>query len=219
MKRLSSVCLFCIFILTTFLCLGCKPEIAVVLDDYCNFHKDCGYNTITYYEHSYSACDRFHKDLLSETAEGKSTGCGDDVEEFFIDFMHAQMDLGCDATLIQSLNESEETRLQLSKMLTCIQEGSNDITDDDIADLGLNIVERLNLDINHMENNTCQVIIGTVLTDTEKLDMICKMDLSKVDVDTCNSLFEGLETSGLFSFSSVEFRQRVCALFTHADAA
>ena len=217
MKRLHSLGLLCVLFMTTLLCLGCKPEIAVVLDDYCNFHKDCGYNTITYYEHSYSACDRFHKDLLEHTAEGKSSGCHDDVEHFFIDFMHAQMELGCDATLMQSLNASEETRNQLSTMLTCIQENSNDITEDDVADMGLHIVEQLDLDINHMEENTCTVLIGTILKDEEKLKMICAMDLSKMDVDTCNSLFEGLESAGLFSFGSVDFRQRVCALFTHAD--
>ena len=74
--------------LTTLYLAGCsKPEIAVVLEDYCQFHKDCGYATVTQFKHSLSACKNFHMDLLDQTSKGHPSGCKSEVEDFFIDFM------------------------------------------------------------------------------------------------------------------------------------
>ena len=206
--------------LTTSVLTGCgEPEIAAVLDDYCQFHKDCGYQTATQFEHSLKACKRFHKDLLNQTSDGQPSGCGGEVEAFFIDFMHAQMDAGCSADLMQSLNQSQETQQQLTAMLACAQSGSDE-NSDSVADMGLNIVEQLDLDINHMEPGVCNTIISAIMPSLDdKVETICSFDLSQMTVDGCNALFSMLEQSGSFSFGSVEFRQRICGLFTHADTA
>lgn len=218
MKQYFSFGVLCACFLITLCMAGCKPEIAIVLDDYCNYHQDCNYITVTQFEHSHSACERFHKDLLNETADGKSSGCGDDVENFFIDFMNAQMELGCDATLMQTLNASPETQQQLSTMLSCVKNSSDDVTTADVADMGLNVVEKLDLDVNHMDKSVCQIIIGIVLdNDEQKINTVCSLDLSKLTVNDCNSMFEFLESTGSFSFGDKAFRERVCGLFTHPD--
>jgi hypothetical protein len=133
--------------------------------------------------------------------------------------MHAQMDAGCSADLMQSLNQSQETQQQLTAMLACAQSGSDE-NSDSVADMGLNIVEQLDLDINHMEPGVCNTIISAIMPSLgDKVETICSFDLSQMTVDGCNALFTMLENSGSFSFGSVEFRQRICSLFTHADAA
>ena len=198
---------------------GCtKPEIAVVLEDYCEFHKGCGYKTVTQFDHSLAACDRFHKDLLNEAADGQPSGCSDDVEQFFIDFMHAQMDEGCDADLMQSLNASPVTQKQLSTMVECAQGGSNS-SSNSVAGMGLHIVESLQLDVNHMSPDVCATIIGAIMPDQkERIQTICGFDLSAMTVDGCNSLLVMLKDNGQLSMEDAT-RERICALFTHADVA
>ena len=197
---------------------GCtRPEIAEVLDDYCEFNKDCQYETVTQYEHSKSACEKFHKDLLNQSSEGNGSGCKSDVEQFFIDFMHAKMEMGCSASLMESLNHSQETQLQLSDMLACAKD-KNENSSDSVADMGLHIIKQLDLDVNHMEPEVCKIIVGAVIPNQEdKVELICGFDLSSMDVEGCNQIFQGLEDAGVFSFSSAEFRQELCSLFTHAD--
>ena len=196
--------------------MGCtEPEISQVLEDYCQFHKDCGYATVTQFKHSISGCEKFHKDLLKQSSDGQPSGCKGQVEDFFIDFMHAQMAAGCSADLMQSLNASPATQQQLTNMLTCIQGGGSS---DAVAGTGLNIIERLDLDVNHMSSEVCHTIISAILpNEEERVNMVCAMNLSTIDVDTCNAMFEQLENNNIFSFSSVEFRKRVCGLFKHAD--
>ncbi len=194
--------------------MGCtEPEISQVLEDYCQFHKDCGYVTVTQFKHSISGCEKFHKDLLKQSSDGQPSGCKGQVEDFFIDFMHAQMAAGCSADLMQSLNQSPATQQQLTNMLTCVQGGGS------VAETGLNIIERLDLDVNHMSPEVCNTVIGAVMPpeQQDRVSTVCSFNLAVMDVDTCNSLFAVLEASGKFSFPSIEFRKRVCALFKHAD--
>ena len=198
---------------------GCtEPEIAQVLEDYCQFHKDCGYATVTQFKHSISGCERFHKDLLKQSSDGQPSGCKDQVEDFFIDFMHAQMAAGCSADLMQSLNQSPATQQQLTNMLACTQNGGT--ASEAVASMGLNIIERLDLDVNHMSNEVCTTIVQAIIPNQEdRVNMVCGMDLSKMDVETCNSLFEALEAKNLFSFPSLDYRKRICGLFKRADPA
>ena len=129
---------------------GCtRPEIAYVLDDYCNFQKGCGYphvNKETQY-HDYSSCESFHKDLLENTSNGKSTGCRDDVEQFFIDFMNAQMALGCNASLVDTLNSDKTTQDQLGTMLTCIKNSNAGYTNAELGELGMKVLATLEINI------------------------------------------------------------------------
>lgn len=147
MKRILLTALFIAASIAASACT--KPEIAIVLEDYCNYQKDCGYpnvNLETQY-HDYGSCESFHKDLLNNTVSGKSSGCRGDVEDFFIDFMNAQMALGCSATLVQTLNADKTTQDQLGTMLTCMKNSSAGYTPAELGEIGLKVLSTLEINI------------------------------------------------------------------------
>ncbi|MBQ9396493.1 MAG: hypothetical protein IJU23_13395 [Proteobacteria bacterium] len=145
----------------TFAMSGCtRPEIAYVLDDYCNFQKSCGYphvNTETQY-HDYGSCDKFHRDLLENTANGKSTGCRGDVEQFFIDFMNAQMALGCNATLVETLNTDKTTQNQLDTMLTCMKNSNAGYTPAELGEIGMKVLGTLEISLLELNADVAEII-------------------------------------------------------------
>ena len=127
-----------ITLISTLTCLapltGCeKPEIAEVLDDYCDFKVNqcrCSSPGTTKYwsdAKPYSACERFHKDLLNTTSDGKASSCKGDVSDFFIELMNSQMADGCDKSCFTSLLESEVAD-QMSKTLSCLEDNGIDTT-------------------------------------------------------------------------------------------
>ncbi len=157
---------------------GCdKPEIAEVLEDYCQFQKDCDYiyvNQDTQY-HNLKTCDKFHKRLLEDVSEGKSSGCKDDVQSFFIDFMEAQMAFGCTADLVTSLNNSQETQASMDAMLTCVKESDSEITQGDLAKMGCTVLNTLEINLKALSKPVCQTILSNVLGDDNKATTYCAL--------------------------------------------
>ena len=201
---------------------GCKPEIAVVLEDYCAFQKGCEYvnvNQETQY-HNLKTCDSFHRELLDNTAKGKSSGCKEDVTEFFIEYMNAQMALSCEATLMDTFNDSQATRAQMVAMVSCIREssesGEGDISSDDVADMGLGVVETLELDIEDMSVESCETLIGTIMP--EKVEIVCPMVekgvFREMTKEACDKILP-------YAMAGKEaLAGRICALFpTEAEKA
>ncbi len=213
MKSMKAFILSALAIGTALGTVGCKPEIAEVLEDYCEFQKGCGYvnvNQETQY-HNIKTCDRFHRDLLDNTAQGRASGCKDDVTDFFIDFMNAQMDYGCDATLMQTFNRSDDTRASMAEMITCIREksssGNSDISQEDVADMGLSVVETLELDLNQMDVVSCETLIGALMP--EKVETVCPLVKEGVFINMTSDLCDGV----LPMFVAEGIAHRICALF------
>jgi len=198
---------------------GCKPEIAEVLEDYCAFQKSCDYinvNQETQY-HNLKTCDRFHRDLLDNTAQGRASGCKDDVTDFFIDFMNAQMDYGCDATLMQTFNESDDTRESMTDMITCIKEksasGDSDISQEDVADMGLTVVETLELDLEQMNGASCKALLGAIMPD--KAEIVCPL----VEEGLFENMTSEVCNAALPNFVAESIATRICALFPDESSA
>lgn len=215
MKNVKRTVLGGILCVAAVMISGCKPEIAVVLEDYCEYQKGCEYvnvNLETQY-HNLKTCDSFHKDLLDNTAEGKSSGCKEDVTEFFIEYMNAQMDLSCDATLMDTFNDSQATRDQMVAMVSCIREssesGEGDISSEDVADMGLNVVETLELDIEDMNVESCETLIGTIMP--EKVEVVCPMVEKGVFKEMTKEACEMILPYAMTGKEALA--DRICALF------
>lgn len=169
---------------------GCeKPEIAEVLEDYCQFQKDCKYvhiNKDTQY-HNISSCDKFHRRLLKDVARGKSSGCRSDVEDFFIEYMEGQMAFGCSADLATTLNQSIATQEQLDIMLTCVKESSANVSQKDLAQMGCTVLEKLEIGFKDLSEEVCQTILANVMADDKKAQTMCKL-VSLMSEEGANNL-------------------------------
>lgn len=119
---------------------GGAPEIASVLEDYCDYKVntcDCKATGTEQYcaeDHNYSRCDKFHKDLLEATSDGEgASSCRGDVEDFFIILMKSQMNGACNKPWTESLAETEVST-QMAETLSCLEANGVDVAQT-VADL------------------------------------------------------------------------------------
>lgn len=215
MKRIHLTALPILALATAFATTGCRPEIAETLDDYCNYQKNCDYktaNTQTQF-HDYSSCDKFHKDLLDKASSGKISGCKEYVTDFFIEFMKAQMDYGCDATLEQTLSSSEETQVELSGMLACVKEKSDESGNLAYAqDMGLSVLESLEINIGQLSTESCQILIksfgfGVKEDGSDISEGICLL-AKELDVESCSAMLPLVVPDAALA-------QRICNLYQY----
>ncbi|MBQ8036256.1 MAG: hypothetical protein IJ268_04625 [Proteobacteria bacterium] len=115
--------------------VGCsEPEISIVLKDYCDHEIDeCG-GSAKY--QTKAECDKYHKDLLNNTAGGNGSNCKSNIEDFFIALMENQISHACDFNFFQSIADSEDEQMQTATqtVLQCFQD--NDVTIDVNAFIG-----------------------------------------------------------------------------------
>lgn len=197
---------------------GCKPEIAETLEDYCAYHKKCDYvtvNTETQF-HDLKTCDRFHKDLLDSSSSGDVKGCSGYVEDFFIEFMEAQMDYGCDATLEQSLNSSEDTQEEMRGMMECIQKNTGDSegseSSNSAQDVGLHVLEELEINLGQLNMEVCSILVsvlgfGVSEDGTDRTETICKM-AAALDAESCLAILP-------LAISDTAMAERICNLYNY----
>ncbi len=192
-----------------------KPEIAVVLEDYCDFQKSCDYAKVKNQYQSLKSCDKFHRDLLDNASDGSAKGCKGDVEDFFIDFMNAQMAQPgtCSEDLMDSLNRDTATQNQLKSMMMCVKEkGSGDVTA--ALNMSAYIISELELDLHKMKPEVCKTLLGTFMADkTEMLNTVCnEAILTNMTPELCETSLGLAKTSGKIDFTD-EQTKLLCDLF------